>query len=70
MRLPRAMSYTYQLMWIDRRKHRNSTEKYMTLQANSVHEALQIASYEHGLGLAWDVLVLEARIVKKESAEE
>ena len=58
------MKYMYQLMWIDTRQplHKQK-EKYETVEAYSVHEAMQIASAEHGLGLHWTVPILEVKIL-------
>ena len=60
------MKYRYQLMWKDNQidLHRE-LERYVTVDAYSAHEAMQIASYSHGLGLQWNVPILEIRIEKE-----
>ena len=60
------MKYRYQLMWKDNQidLHRE-LERYVTVDAHSAHEAMHIASYEHSLGLQWDVPILEIRIEKE-----
>jgi len=57
------MKYEYRVMWIDHRAYRDPGEKiYKFIAAHSVVEAIQIASYEHGVGTAWNVPILEVRI--------
>jgi hypothetical protein len=58
------MKYMYQIMWIDTRlpMHRQS-EKYETVEAYSVNEALQIASYKYELGLQSSIPILEVKIL-------
>jgi hypothetical protein len=58
------MKYMYQLMWIDTRLPvHNRSEIYETVEAYSVHEALQLASYKYSVGLQWSIPVLEVRIL-------
>jgi hypothetical protein len=58
------MKYMYQIMWIDTRlpMHRQS-EKYETVEAYSVIEAMQIASYKYKLGLQSSIPILEVKIL-------
>ena len=54
----------YQLMWIDtRRPTHKQSEIYETVEAYSVHEALQLASYKYSVGLQWTIPILEVKIL-------
>ena len=58
------MKYMYQLMWVDtRRPTHMQPEIYETVEAYSVHEAMQIASYKYNVGLQWSVPILEVKIL-------
>ena len=61
------MKYQYRVMWRDSRQTRDPivSNTYKFIEAHSVPEAIQIASYEYGVGIAWNVPILEVKIDKE-----
>ena len=59
--------YRYLLMWKDHRQTRDPVPPNILkfIEAYSVVEAIQIASYEYGVGTAWNVPILEVKIDKE-----
>jgi len=55
------MKYEYQVKWVDR----FGEIQKRPIEAHSVLEAIQIAGYEHGVGTAYNVLILEVKIIKE-----
>lgn len=61
------MKYLYRVMWCDpgtRNPYPSTANIYKFVEAYSVTEAIQIAGYEYGVGVACNVPILEVRIVE------
>jgi hypothetical protein len=58
------MKFVYRVMWKDHRQTRDpvASNIFQFIEAYSVVEALQIASYEYGVGTAYNVPILEVKI--------
>jgi len=57
------MKYEYRVKWVDQR----SSEIHYShpIEAHSVLEAIQLAGYEYGVGTAYNVPILEVKIIKE-----
>ena len=59
------MKYEYRVRWEDR-----FGEQVKFIEAHSVLEAIQIAGYEYGVGTAYNVPILEVKIIKELEGDE
>ncbi len=55
------MKYAYRVKW----KDRFGEIQKRPIEAHSVLEAIQIAGYEYGVGTAYNVPILEVKIIKE-----
>tara|TARA_Y100001951_G_C11217259_1_gene226538 strand:- start:630 stop:830 length:201 start_codon:yes stop_codon:yes gene_type:complete len=55
------MKYAYRVKWANR----SGVIHDAFIEAHSVLEAIQIAGYEHGVGTAYNVPILEVKIIKE-----
>jgi len=61
------MKYAYRVKWVDRS---GEIHKSRPIEAHSVLEAIQIAGYEYGVGTAYNVPILEVKIIKELEDDE
>jgi len=57
------MKYEYRVKWVDQRS--SELHKSRPIEAHSVLEAIQLAGYEYGVGTAYNVPILEVKIIKE-----
>ena len=60
------MKYAYLVKWVGRSGEIHDA----FIEAHSVLEAIQIAGYEHGVGTAYNVPILEVKIIKELEDDE
>ena len=60
------MKYAYRVKWVGRSGGIHDA----FIEAHSVLEAIQIAGYEHGVGTAYNVPILEVKIIKELEDDE
>ena len=60
------MKYAYRVKWANR----SGVIHDAFIEAHSVLEAIQIAGYEYGVGTAYNVPILEVKIIKELEDDE
>ena len=55
------MKYAYRVKWVGR----SGEIQDAFIEAHSVLEAIQLAGYEYGVGTAYNVPILEVKIIKE-----